>query len=173
MKRIFCAFLCLTLMLPLIACGQKTQTIEITADNWDTYFEFRTLYCWSENAFGETDMVEYPTALCVKEAYIDRIVMDEVNLAVECAWVQHYRETTVDWENRTITFGEDTEATDTHTTTASVTEIHSWESYENAYIVVYLRDVGFNKDTLGEFSSHLSMEDCEVVRIQGTITIKE
>ncbi len=173
MKRIFCAFLCLILMLPLAACGQKTQTVEITAENWNTYFEFRTLYHWSENAFGETDTVEYPTALCVKEEYVDRIVLDQVNLAVECAWTQHYRQVDVDWENHTITFGADTEASDIHSTTASVNEIHCWESYENAYIVVYLRDVGFSKDMLTEIPSHLSMEDCKVVRIQGTITIKE
>ena len=165
--------LCLVLCLSFMACGAKTETVEITAENWDTYFEFRTLYLWSENAFGETDTVEYPTALCVKEEYIDRIVLDQVNLAVECTWTQRYRQADVDWENKTISFGEDTEASDYHSTTASVTKIDCWETYENAYIVVYLRDVGQSKEMLAQIQSLLYMDDCQVARIQGTITIKE
>ena len=173
MKRILCFALCLMLVLPLVACGQKTQTVEITAENWDTYFEFRTVYTWNENAFGETDSLEYPTVLCVREEYIDRIVMDQVDLAVECTWDENYRYPEIDWENKTMSFGELDKDYGQQSHTGKVSEIRCWESYENAYIVVYPRDIGFSKEMLADCPSQLSMENCDVARIQGTITVKE
>lgn len=175
MKKLLCISLICVLIFALCACGQKTETIEITMDNWDEYFEFRTVTRWEENAFGETSMVEYPMALCVKEAYEDRIVMDQADLAIECSWTENDRIVTVDWKNRAIHFGEVVNPYDVQTRTDRVTEILCWEDYDHSYIVVYMRDLGVSKETLltnADGNTYaLSIEDGKIIRIQGTIVV--
>jgi len=176
MKKFLCAVLFLSVVFSLCACGPKT--VELTAENWDTYFEFRTVCSWAgKNAFGEPGTsVEYPLALCVKKEYENRILMDRVNLAIECSWEENERYVTVDWEKQSLEWGNIVNNLGTQSRTSKVTEIHRYDAYENACIVVYLRDIGLSADTLlrdqQDKAYAVHMGNGSVVRIQGTITLK-
>ena len=177
MKKALLTMIVLLMSFSLCACG--TETVEITMDNWDTYFEFRTVYCWAEdNAFGEPGTaVEYPIVLCVKEEYEDCIVLDEVDLAIECSWEENERYVSVDWEDKSMEWGSVVNSHGVHTRISQVTEIQHWESYENACVVVYLRDIGLFLDTVmrdpNDNMYTVCMENPDILRIQGTITIKK
>jgi len=177
MNRMLFAIAVLLLSLSLCACG--TETVEITMDNWDTYFEFRTVYSWADdNAFGEPGTsLEYPMVLCVKEEYEDCIVLDEVDLAIECSWVENERYVSIDWEDQSIEWGSVVNSRGVQTRINQVTDIQYWESYENACVAVYLRDIGLSLDTVmwdsdGNMYAEC-MENPSILRIKGSITIKK
>lgn len=93
-------------------CYNESQyeTIEITLDNWQDYFEIRTHNAFAENGFGEFERVVTWYLLVSKEG----IVFDEnnCNVTFEYAYTIERKPYTIDFENETITYGE-TIATET------------------------------------------------------------
>ena len=73
MKKALSMILALVLCLPLCACGKKTETVEITIDNWEQYFTISYVETWQENAFGEYDDLKVDAVLALKPEYIGRI----------------------------------------------------------------------------------------------------
>lgn len=86
------------------------ETVEITLDNWQEYFEIRTHNAFAENGFGEFERVVTWYLLVSK----DGIVFDESNCNVtfEYTYTIERKPYTIDFENKTITYGE-TIATET------------------------------------------------------------
>lgn len=65
----------------------KVQVVEITMDNWQDYFETKQCVesCISTNAFDEFESVSYYiyTVFTLKEEYAEKIDTDESQLAIE------------------------------------------------------------------------------------------
>ena len=49
------------------------ERIELTAENWDTYFEVVKTFDIFKNAFGDFDLAEYEIWYCLKEPYYERL----------------------------------------------------------------------------------------------------
>lgn len=79
------------------------ETIEITMDNWQEYFEFVFDYHWGENAFGEGEQLCVGISLYLKEAYAARLP-ESGNTVIACTAVFDARETTleVNWKEKTF-----------------------------------------------------------------------
>ena len=54
--------------------------IEITLDNWQEYFELRSGIKWSYDDFGTTNGLSCITAICPKEEYQHRLVLEKTNV---------------------------------------------------------------------------------------------
>ena len=74
MKKAISLLLALVLCLSLCACGKKTETIEITTENWNEYFTIEQVETWQENAFGEYDNLKIDLVLSIKDEYAERVV---------------------------------------------------------------------------------------------------
>lgn len=79
-------------------------TVEITLDNWQDYFEFCEYTVFLDNAFGEFDCFYICWSLAAK----DGLIVDENNsdIAIEYTYTTERKPYTVDYENKTIDFGE-------------------------------------------------------------------
>lgn len=83
-KRIKRLLLCLfagIMLFALTACGGKTVAIEITADNWDQYFELLEGQEIHRNAFGELESVYFPVVIALKPEYQERFVNEGTDAA--------------------------------------------------------------------------------------------
>jgi hypothetical protein len=80
------------------------ETIEITMDNWDMYFEIVPDYYWYENAFGEGESLCVGFSLFLKDAYAARNTPNS-NTAIACTVSFDAREKTLDvnWKEKTFT----------------------------------------------------------------------
>lgn len=103
MKKALSLLLALVLCLSLCACGSKGETVEITLDNWQTYFEYRHDIEWSYNDFDEPIGATYITYLCVKDEYADRINLEQSNVIWE--YNESHRAVTyeMDLDTKTLT----------------------------------------------------------------------
>ena len=54
--------------------------IQITLDNWQEYFELRSGIEWSYDDFGTTNGLRCITAICPKEEYQHRLVLEKTNV---------------------------------------------------------------------------------------------
>jgi hypothetical protein len=82
MKKTIALILSLMLCLPLCACGgggvQDTETVEITAGNWQDYFEIKLAATVHKDDFGEYENAFAGCYIYLKKEYRDRIVSAEV-----------------------------------------------------------------------------------------------
>ena len=104
MKKILALLLAAIMCLSLAACGKKTETIEITTDNWQEYFELQYTDTWSLNAFNEYDNVKRDVILVIKEEYASRLAdNDESTLIIDFSCDASIWPATVDFEAQTYT----------------------------------------------------------------------
>lgn len=104
MKKLLALLLAAVMCLSLAACGKKTETIEITTDNWQEYFELQYTDTWSLNAFNEYDDVKRDVILVVKEEYASRLAdNDENTLIIDFSCDTSIWSATVDFEAQTYT----------------------------------------------------------------------
>lgn len=95
--------------------------VDITADNWQQYFDLSLVPYWSEDLFGDADHLWFQIALTIREEYRDRVMRMEYGSAfdryfeaitggshidVELAW--HFQDTylQVDYPTRTYIWEE-------------------------------------------------------------------
>ena len=84
MKKTISLLLTLVLCLSLCACdggAQKTETIEITLENWQDYFELKLAATVYKNDFDEIDTCFANHYVYLKREYRDRLVEADVAFA--------------------------------------------------------------------------------------------
>jgi hypothetical protein len=80
MRKILTSIVIVSLVLALSACG-STDSIEITQDNWEDYFEVKLIVEESKNAFDEVEMIYLQNIFTLKDDYTDRF--KDADIAVE------------------------------------------------------------------------------------------
>lgn len=83
----------------------RYQTVEITMDNWQEYFQLKAVYEWHENAFGEAEALVGKCGLFLKEEYMDSLNEAETNITFEIRFKEQSCEYEADFANRTYTWG--------------------------------------------------------------------
>ena len=126
MKKWIALLLAAVLCLSLSACGEKTspeeemlmtpatieplakietkpvnETIEITMDNWQDYFEEYDEDVWELNAFQELDKLTNCAYLVLKDEYASRLVEEKSSVTFEIKCFLDEYHITADVENRT------------------------------------------------------------------------
>jgi len=123
MKKLIALLLAAFMCFSLVACsgndnaydnsGTQQETsesstpsiieIELTAENFETYFEFVEIAVFSENAFGEVDDMDLYQYYFVREEYT---VSDVSTLAIEYKSTWGRRICDVDFANQTYVLGD-------------------------------------------------------------------
>lgn len=85
--------------------------VELTVDNFDTYFEFVEVPIFGENAFGEAEKFDVYQYYLVREEYSISEISD---FAVEFEYKRGFRVCDVDFANRTYVFGDFTTTPETY-----------------------------------------------------------
>ena len=80
MKRVIALLLIAGLCLSLAACGSK-QTVDITLDNWQDYFEIKWGVEEFKNSFDEIENIYLANTFYLKEEFQKRLV--DVDVAIE------------------------------------------------------------------------------------------
>ena len=83
------------------------EEVVITLDNWQEYFEFCEYTCFKENGFGEFERFINSYSFSCKDGMV--IDADNSDVTVEYVYSQHVKPYEVDFETRTVTYGEATE----------------------------------------------------------------
>lgn len=104
MKKTAAAVLIFAMCLCLCACGARKTTVDLTMENWNSFFEIKRINQWGQDAFGETVNVDSAVWLCVKEEYADKIKTKDMSFAVEVTFQNADTTYTVDFANQTLTF---------------------------------------------------------------------
>ena len=105
MKKAISLLLALVMCLSLCACGEKITTVELTLENWNSFFEIKRINQWKEDAFGDVTSVESAVWFCVKDEYIGKINIDDILLALEVTYQSADTTYIVDFLNKELTFG--------------------------------------------------------------------
>lgn len=83
------------------------KTIEITMDNWQDYFAFKTGEpAWEEDAFGDAISCSLTDYFSLKEEYLNLVNVDTIDIAVEYVYVPVLRKYDVDWDSKQLTIGD-------------------------------------------------------------------
>lgn len=80
--------------------------VELTLENWDTYFEVVKQEQWITNGFGEAENYEVYYNFKVREEYLTKIKTTGINLTVELSYTANFHEVTVDLKTREVIIGE-------------------------------------------------------------------
>lgn len=179
MKKLVMMLLAITMVLGLAACGSEdsdndkpvvpeTETVEITIDNWQDYFEIVEGTHVSTNSFDEPENIYPKLSLELKEGYT--LGTDEwgntidYELAIEYTYTAAYYNVEMDVENCTLTIGDlyegETPEQSSRTTTffSGMNDFYtSWNSRGRDGVVVAME----------------ILSDIEIIRIQGSITIQK
>ena len=148
----------------------NTKQIEITSDNWQEYFEFKLTPSEEKNAFGELEIFYVSGVFSLKQEYADILV--DMNVPVEFKCTEGYkcrfslnRETgEVSEVERVQGYYATPEETGTFTLTKNTKK-------QNLF-------GGVHRDTLvvdGNVATIVGQNyaKTEIVRIQGSITVKD
>ena len=144
---------------------EPTHTlIELTLENWDTYFEFVSVDGWNENAFGEADTLHFYYYYKLKDEYRE-ICNDETSIAIEYSFTYAYHECTVDYAARTYTIH------DTDDNACESTDIEDCFFYSEL-LEGYCINVGWDAGGCRVGASRIRMNDnFKVTRVQGTLCL--
>ncbi len=82
------------------------ETVEITLDNWQDYFEMREYHKFTRNGFGEHAGVQTYYALVNKDGLV--VDVDQSNVTFEFTCYIEMKSYTVDVENQTMIYGDTT-----------------------------------------------------------------
>lgn len=201
MKKIVTLLVALIMVFSLSACGSssdkkeeavKTESVEITMDNYSEYLEMVPAAYWYQNDFGEVDSVTFGEDLCVKPEYADRVVYEESNLVYKYDWAYWQVSFDYDIANKTISnFKYINESQDI--TSPKGTETGKFEgtpgTFEtDTFTLYYIKEgvvplennfsgLGYEvkKDgvTLVEYIDGYEAPKKDITRIEGTLVIKE
>lgn len=141
------------------------EAVEITAENWDEYFEIVDEGKFGENAFGEVESFNYYQYLSLKEEYVGKFSNSLSKLAMELDFTYGKKGCEVDLANKKYTLTDSYEV-DTYDYESSIYQFNYSNHEDEVYYRTTLMSSYFNKDEncLSGFKT-----DMEVVRVQGTI----
>ena len=105
MKKAVTVVLIAVVCFCLCACGAKETKVDLTMENWDSFFEIKRINQWGQDAFGETVNVDSAVWFCVKDEYADKIKTKDMSFALEVTFINADTTYTVDFNNRTLRFG--------------------------------------------------------------------
>ncbi len=91
MKKLIALLLIAAACLSLVACSEggntetdgNTETVEITLDNWQEYFEIKFGANFIKNPFGEITSVESGMRIYLKPEYFNRLVSANVHFDIK------------------------------------------------------------------------------------------
>ncbi len=141
------------------------DAVEITAENWDKYFELVDEGKFSENEFGEVTSFQYYQYLSLKEEYVDKFSSSLSKLVMELDFTYGKKGCQVDLENKKYTLTDSYEV-DTYERDSSIYSFNYSNYEDKAYYRTTLMSPYFNKETsyLSDFKTNM-----EIIRVQGTI----
>ena len=177
MKKAISLLLALVMCLSLCACGETETTVEITMENWDSFFEFKEIELWQENSFGEVDNLEIMPVICVREEYADRIILEKMQVAVEYSTMHPSYYIEIDFDNKTYEWGNNCnpESDDAHTAFTSDCMLFTEYTDEELHTVSGIDGSWLSKDTIFEDENgqtYATRRITTITRIQGTIVVK-
>lgn len=170
---------------------EETETIELTIDNWQDYFEIKEDYSYSYNAFDELVTMSKVYNFYLKDGMT--FVEDsapEIAVEYEYDYDEGYTFTNVDWEKGTFDYSPLDDATkseigieSTHKSESTIL-YRAWDNDTSAYISNFLEITypmcSINKDNNGETISGMNLSGIEITpkyenftitRIKGTIEV--
>lgn len=150
-------------------CYNESQyeLIEITLDNWQEYFERREYHKFEENGFGEFEKVTTYYSLVSKDA----IVFDasKSNVTFEFTCNIETKPYAVDFENKTVTYGETTKTQTSKPTVETMNPVGQYTGeYTNDRYGEYLGVCNFISELTGEAREVVSIE---IIRISGSFCV--
>ena len=80
------------------------ETVEITMDNWQEYFEIKTAETWQKDDFGQIANLEIVTYVALKEAYLDRVDLENSDVTVGYRYGWDLMNCTLDLEEPSYKF---------------------------------------------------------------------
>lgn len=181
MKKLFVLLLAAILCLLLVACNGgavKTETIEITAENWQQYFEVKLAATVHKNDFDEVEMCFANHYVYVKQEYRDRLVEADVAFGWSCdgyglAVYTH------DLDTGALTYGDVAEQDAPLGTNTEGTFSYKYNADRQKYFAK------INTDSMGTVTDSTVVnrntvtwkgyfwEQVVITRVQGSITITE
>lgn len=165
------------------------QTVEITLDNWQEYFEFRPVAYENKNSYNEITGMEVDYKFFPKEAIAENITvpdaMDDDRIVFDVQYIDPYACVyRYDLNTQELTIGEFTEGSSSYSE-GDLLPSHDWSgTYDSGidsgyfpkdgYWVITeplnVRDMGTIKDNIIEAYGY-AFSSVEITRIKGTITI--
>lgn len=82
------------------------EIIDITAENFNDYFEVRPEFFWNENEFGEAEGWGRSAYVFLKPEYAERLAMDDTEIKFQYTGKLVYYYCDVDLENRKVEIGD-------------------------------------------------------------------
>lgn len=138
------------------------ETVEITLDNWQEYFEIVGYMTYRDNAFGEAESCFFRSELRLKEEYWSRLsanMMDDKG-AIEFSYDYGKKVATIDLANRTYSFGEFTAQS-----SGTATDEFSYDNDGN-YIYVYLETDNIRSSEIDNGLLETARDNFELIRIR-------
>ena len=164
------------------------QTVEITLDNWQEYFEFRPVVYESKDSYNEITGMQVIYKFLPKEAIAENIVdvgEDDERIVFDVQYIDPYACVySYDLNTQKLTIGEYTEDSSTYSAD-DLLPSEDWSgTYDSRYDAGYfptdgyrvimeplnVRDTGTIKDNIIEAYGY-AFSSVEITRIKGTITI--
>lgn len=160
-KRILSMLFATTMLISLVGCGtteenpsnapteetadKKTdkfvtevETVEITIDNWQEYFEVKEAYMLFKNGFDEYDQIHMGYAITLKNEYLDKIVTDKADYPTKGTFeVKHnceFRNVMIDKTKGTFEIGEEIYLEDISEGRIGETRVISINDYRNSIL---------------------------------------
>ena len=138
----------------------ETEKIEISTQNWNTYFEFVELPVFSENPFGEVDTFNLYFRFRLKEEYLERLNPEETKIALEVSYTYGHRYCSVDYESQTYELSG-------YQNTGKSSKMGELSSHSDGGY--YFMDFGVYPEFSG--NTIFSYSDFEVLRISGILCL--
>jgi len=148
------------------------EDIEITLDNWQTYFEFVENNYFVDNAFGETYRLVIAPRFKLKDEYFPRLKEDRSSIILESQYRYGQRYCTVDYEAKTFTLGDWT----SQTYPAQGSQIVDGMVCSRTMGMYYTESIrgGSGMIEKGNGGDHImTYDNFEILRIQGTLCLEK
>lgn len=146
---------------------QTRGNIQITMENWETYFEFAVIPRFATNAFGEVEKLQFAHLLKLKDEYAKKVDTSKTKMTIEVSFVYGERSCEVDLANQAYVLG-DYAWTERETQTQQTLwhcGVHGFDVYGFEVGKYYYISEVAN----GKFCSY---SDFELLRVQGSLYLK-
>lgn len=141
----------------------QLEEVEITLDNWQEYFALQEFVTFRENGFGEIENVRADYILVTKEGIT--CDTDNCNIAIEYTYSYGDTTYTVDFENRTIAYGETSNIVESSAKIGNMSNVEFWLGGEYERFGIRLLDTYRNEPQ----GSESIVVDVNIIRISGTL----
>lgn len=141
------------------------EPIEITLDNWQDYFEFKEYHNFEENGFGEFESASTSYYLITKDEI--NVDVENSDVTLEYTWEYAKQSYAVDFENKTVTYGEITEKYTSDPQVETMNSIYRKEN--NAY--KYEKYIASESYYELEGNCYSKVTGVDVTRIIGTLYV--